>query len=126
MSQRAKRVALSALTTFAAVASLSIATMPQASAINEVECGVRTDLALVYGHSQDYPDNSWCFANAGEARWSGAYVRVAWMEQLSTGNNVVQWHGDGRWQPDSPIGKWTIYTWPNNPGGVSVDGLKIY
>ncbi|WP_405920896.1 beta/gamma crystallin domain-containing protein [Streptomyces longwoodensis] len=127
MTRRAKQLVLSALTSIVATTSLAVATAPQASAINEVTCGVRTDLALVYGHkfSDGDVDSSWCYANAGEIRWSGGYY-LGWAHQISTGNNVVQWHGDGRWQPDTPIGKWAIYTWPNYPGGIRIDGLKIY
>ncbi|NSL42740.1 beta/gamma crystallin domain-containing protein [Streptomyces sp. 8P21H-1] len=127
MTRRVKQLALSALTSIVAATSLTVATAPQASAIDEVTCGVRQDLALVYGHrlSDGSTDDSWCWANAGEVRWSGAYM-LGWAEQISTGNNVVQWHGDGRWQPGTPIGKWTIYTWPNHSGGVRIDGLKIF
>ncbi|MFG2949240.1 beta/gamma crystallin domain-containing protein [Streptomyces adustus] len=127
MKKSAKRMVLSALTTALAAASLTVATMPQASAINQVTCGVRDDLALVYGHrlSDGDVDASYCWANAGETTWSGGYF-LGWMHQLSSGNNVVQWHGDGRWQPDTPIAKWTIYTFPSYPGGVRIDGIKIY
>ncbi|WP_410566227.1 hypothetical protein [Amycolatopsis sp. cmx-4-61] len=48
-----------------------------------------------------------------------------WITELWTGNNRVQWHGDGRWQPETPIAKRTAFTWPNHPGGVKIDQIRI-
>jgi hypothetical protein len=120
---------LSALTTVVAAVSVTLGTTTQATAINRIECGLRTDLAMVYGHdlggSGEHGTRTYCWANAGEERWSGAYF-LGWMKQLSTGNNRVQWHGDGRWQPAAPIEKWTLYLFPNHPGGVRIDGFRIH
>ncbi|MER5434889.1 beta/gamma crystallin domain-containing protein [Streptomyces sp. NPDC002588] len=124
MNRRAKQVVLSALTTFVAAASLTVATAPQASAINEVPCN-RPDFTEVRGTS-DFPWATWsaCYANAGEAGVNpGAGDDYA--HSISTGNNRVQWHGDGRWQPNAPIAKWVTFTWPNHPGGVRIDKIRI-
>lgn len=126
MNRRVKRTALSALTALAAAVSLTVATAPQASAINMVDCGLREDYLKIYAHDMVGGNNrEWCYANAGTTTWTGGYL-PAWLVHLSSGNNVVQWHGDGRWQPDAPIGKWTLYTFPNHPGGVRIDGLRIH
>ncbi|MFK0113367.1 hypothetical protein [Streptomyces sp. NPDC091217] len=34
-------------------------------------------------------------------------------------------YGDGRRQPAAPIEKNTVYTFPNNPGGVRMDEIRI-
>ncbi|MFE9454692.1 beta/gamma crystallin domain-containing protein [Streptomyces sp. NPDC006739] len=120
MKYSVKRVVLSALTTLVAAGSLTVAATSSASAIDEVECGPSDYLSLelhnTFGHW--WTD---CFANAGTTMTSGS-----WVTQISTGNNVVQWYGDGRWQPDQPIGKWTTYIWPNNPGGVNISEVQIF
>ncbi|SHH36644.1 beta/gamma crystallin domain-containing protein [Streptomyces sp. 3214.6] len=127
MNPRAKKVVLSALTAVAAAASLTVATTPQASAINQVPCN-RPDFLQVQGHSDPVPVNSsWlnCYANAGEAKIDPNTGLRDWVDIIATGNNLVQWHGDGRWQPDAPIAKWVTFTWPNNPGGVRIDKIRI-
>ncbi|MCH0568415.1 hypothetical protein I3F60_03935 [Streptomyces sp. MUM 136J] len=127
MNQRAKQVVLSALTTFAAAASLTFATASSASAIDQVDCGLRTDFAKILAHSTGSQNNQEsCFANAGEMRWGRGAYAPSWLVQFSTGNNRVQWHGDGRWQPGAPVAKWTVFSFPNHPGGVKIDGLKIW
>jgi hypothetical protein len=112
-----KRVVLSALTTTAVAASVIGAT--GASAISPVPCGPSDYLVVTYHDSAGYGEM--CLANSG----SISLGSDAWITRISTGNNLVQWHGDGSWQPSTPIGKNTVYTWPNNPGGVSADSVRI-
>lgn len=125
MKQRAKRAVLTALTTFAATAAFTVATTTPAFAINYVNCGP-SDYLTLSGHT--YYGGSWwkwtqCFANGGEASINGPGSQ--WADRISTGNNRVQWYGDGRWQPATPIGKNTVFTWPNYPGGVSINAIRI-
>ncbi|SHH36680.1 beta/gamma crystallin domain-containing protein [Streptomyces sp. 3214.6] len=126
MNQKAKRVVLSALTAVMAAGSLTVATTTQASAINLVSCN-STDFLIVGGHDS-IGDKQWnwrnCYANAGEANIDG--LGSHWVDYISTGNNRVQWHGDGKWQPDAPINKWTYFVWDNHPGGVRIDKIKIH
>jgi hypothetical protein len=122
MKQVTKRAVLAALTTFTMAASLSAVTATEASAINEVTCGVSNEYLQVRMHDTASPDREKCFANAGTLVFDGSYE---WITRISTGNNRVQWHGDGRWQPDTPINKWTVFTWPNHPSGVRFDKIKI-
>ncbi|MDX2680420.1 beta/gamma crystallin domain-containing protein [Streptomyces sp. NY05-11A] len=126
MNRRTKQVVLSALTTVMAAASLTIGTASQASAINEVPC-TRPDFTHLYGHSDlepSFPQWEVCYANAGE---QGVNPKngTDWLEQINAGNNRVQWYGDGRWQPNAPIEKWVHFTFPNHPGGVRIDKVKI-
>ncbi|MCC9710768.1 hypothetical protein E4N62_39375 [Streptomyces sp. MNU76] len=63
-----------------------------------------------------------CCANAGEAD----PLSTNWgVTRISTGDNRVQWYGDGRWQPAQAIDRWTVYTWPNHPGGVRINKVRI-
>ncbi|MEU2774380.1 beta/gamma crystallin domain-containing protein [Streptomyces sp. NPDC007162] len=123
MKYSLKRVAVSALTTLAAAGSLTVGATSSASAIDRVDCGPSDYLSLaLHGGADSWQD---CFANAGTYYVGDPQVNT-WCTQISTGNNVVRWYGDGRWQPDQPIGKWTLYIWPNHPGGVSIDSVAIY
>ncbi|MEU3346849.1 beta/gamma crystallin domain-containing protein [Streptomyces sp. NPDC006700] len=119
MNQRVKRVVLSALTTVVAAASLTLATTTQASAINQVSCG--DEFLQVYIHPTNGSTQHLCYANAGTVGFGSGW----WITRISTGNNRVQWQGDGRWQPDTPINKWTVFTWPNQSGGVNLTGIRI-
>ncbi|RPE39147.1 beta/gamma crystallin [Streptomyces sp. Ag109_O5-1] len=124
-----KRVALSSLVTFAAVASLTVATTPQAFAINPADCS-RSDFLKIDLHDstdtgQAVNYRTLCFANAGEVEITPAGYWDVWITRISTGNNRVQWHGDGKWQPSGGIDKNTVFTWPNNPGGVDIDRIRI-
>lgn len=70
------------------------------------------------------PGRELCYANAGEANlpiFKGNWF--VW--EIRTGNNRVQWYGDGRWQPANPINKWTTYGFPNHPGGVRIQAVRI-
>lgn len=114
-----KRVglSLSALTTFAVTASVIGAT--GAFAISPVVCGP-SDYLHIQAHGSGWGGDA-CYANAGQISYSNG----SWLTYISTGNNLVQWYGDGRWQPATPIPKNTVYTFPNNPGGVSFTAIKI-
>ncbi|MBH5336171.1 hypothetical protein IHE55_15805 [Streptomyces pactum] len=123
MNRKAKRVLPSVLVTLAAAATLTVATTPQASAIDAVRC-VSDEFVRVTAHLGGTElDEDFCFANAGQRHVGG--VQGYWATRIWTGNNRVQWYGDGRWQPAEPIGKNTVFTWPNHPGGVRIDGIRI-
>jgi len=127
MNQNVKRAVLSALTL--ATVSLPLATASPASAINTVPCKLRKDYVKVTYHKGLLSGRSdrfvVCFANAGESPSFSSSTLKAWVDEISTGNNRVQWYGDGRWQPNRPINKWTIFIWPNHPGGVRLDRIRI-
>ncbi|MET7480982.1 beta/gamma crystallin domain-containing protein [Streptomyces sp. NPDC005648] len=118
-----KRAALAASTTLALTASLSAVSAPSAFAINNVPCG-RSDFLTLTVHTTDSGNipYDWCLANAGTFDMTGANM---WLHRISTGNNRVQWYGDGKWQPANPIEKNTVYTFPNFPGGVRMDQIRI-
>ncbi|MEV5646504.1 beta/gamma crystallin domain-containing protein [Streptomyces flaveolus] len=106
------------MTSAALLTSLSLGAT-SASAINGVDCGPAEFLKLqVHDGAWGF---EWCFANAGEY----PFATILWATKIETGNNRVQWFGDGRWQPAQPIEKWTTFTWPNYPGGVRIDRIRI-
>lgn len=72
-------------------------------------------------HQHDTASSNWCYANAGEDHFNSTW----WVTRIQTGNNRVQWYGDGDWQPAQPIGKWTDFRWPNHPGGVHITAIRI-
>ncbi|MEO3892723.1 beta/gamma crystallin domain-containing protein [Nonomuraea sp. B5E05] len=122
MKRITKRAALATLASVAMTASLAVALPTAAYAINEVPCAGRTDLVRATIHASGDSSANYCYANAG----TEMYVQdVWWVTVISTGNNRVQWYGDGRWQPAQPIPKWTVFTWPNHPGGVRIQGIRI-
>lgn len=90
------------------------------TAINKVECG-RNDFLRLTVHRTNSANFDICFANAGEY----GFYEEHWVTRISTGNNRVQWLGDGYWQPNSPIAKWTVFGYPNHPGGVRINKIKI-
>lgn len=115
----ARKTIFASLISATMAAALVGAGTSSASAIDPVSCDSKDYLQVQY---HDFLGNrTACFANGG------AYIFDAegWATKIYTGNNNVQWFGDGRWQPDTPIGKWTTITWPNNPGGVRIDGVRI-
>ncbi|MCG5212686.1 beta/gamma crystallin domain-containing protein [Streptosporangium soli] len=122
MKRIAKRAVLAALASIAVTASLTIATSTPAYAINEVPCAGRDDLVRATIHATHSSSNDYCYANAGEDYYD---LSLWWVTRISTGNNRVQWYGDGRWQPAQPIPKYTTFTWPNHPGGVRIAGIRI-
>ncbi|MGW2595904.1 beta/gamma crystallin domain-containing protein [Streptomyces sp. NPDC001515] len=111
-----------------AVAAASLIVVPNpAFAIDSVECYNIDEYTHLHWH-HDYGSGftafHQCFANAGEYsnfRPGG----TNWVDKIWTGNNRVQWYGDGKWQPATPIDKWTTFTWPNHPGGVRIDAIRI-
>jgi hypothetical protein len=123
MNQNVKRAVLSALTL--ATVSLPLATASPASAINRVPCGPRDYLKVTFHQRLSTKRYVWCYANAGETYVRFGLRQELWVDKISTGNNRVQWYGDGRWQPNRPINKWTIFSWPNHPGGVRLQWLRI-
>jgi hypothetical protein len=102
------------------ILALTLPSTP-AMAINEVPCGPG-DYLTVYMHVSAGTPFARCFANGGEVDYSGGDL---WLNSFSTGNNRVQWYGDGRWQPDQPVEKWTIFQFPNHAGGVRLDKIRI-
>jgi hypothetical protein len=122
MRNIAKRAALAATTTLALTASLTAVTATEAFAINTVPCGPSEFLRITVHSTDSGGPYDWCVANAGTWDMTGANM---WLHRISTGNNRVQWYGDGRWQPDTPIAKNTVYTFPSHPGGVRMDKFRI-
>lgn len=122
MARNVKRFAAAALATAALSVAIPAGT---AFAINPVDCGIRDYLHITV-HATDGGSYDECFANAGVYNIRDYNGSAEWITYIWTGNNRVQWHGDGRWQPDSgPIDKWTSFNWPNNPGGVRIDQIQI-
>lgn len=97
-----------------------------ASAIDAVPCDSNdyVDVTFHYDTEQTPPSDA-CFANGGQYGFPKSAGQKIWVTKIWTGNNRVQWWGDQKVQPDQPIGKWTTYTWPNNPGGVRLDSIII-
>ncbi|GGL68844.1 hypothetical protein GCM10010095_62070 [Streptomyces anthocyanicus] len=119
--KRTTRTVRAALATLALSASFAVATTTQAAAINQVPCSSNEFLKVTYHNSGS--EFTHCYANAG---LTGFGVGKNWATKISTGNNRVQWFGDGRWQPATPIAKNTIYTWPNTEGkAVRIDAIRI-
>lgn len=120
------RVSGAAVATVAAAGLLVSAPAVHASAetsINQVKCG-RVFLR-VFWHPDGQTEDTGigCFANAGTKVIS--CFEGCWLDHFWTGNNKVQFKSDGRWQPAKPVGKWTHYDFPNHPGGVSFDAIRI-
>ncbi|MEV4458561.1 beta/gamma crystallin domain-containing protein [Microbispora sp. NPDC049633] len=122
MKRITKRAAVATLASVAVTASLTVALPTAAYAINEVPCAGRTDLVRATIHATGSSSTDYCYANAGEDMYA---LNIWWVTRISTGNNRVQWYGDGRWQPAQPIPQWTVFTWPNHPGGVRIQGIRI-
>ena len=120
MKRNAKRAALAVVASVAATASLTAITATAAQAISEVPCGP-TDYLHVVLHDANATETAICFANGGEY----TFRRDKWVTRIWTGNNRVQWHGHHVWEPQAPIEKWTIFTWPNHPGGVTLTAIRI-
>ncbi|MFB4271006.1 beta/gamma crystallin domain-containing protein [Nonomuraea sp. GTA35] len=122
MKRIAKRAVLAALASIAVAVPLTVATSAPAYAINEVPCAGRNDLVRATIHQTNHRSSDYCYANAGEDHY---VLKQWWVTRIWTGNNRVQWYGDGRWQPAQPIPKYTVFTWPNHPGGVQIQGIRI-
>ena len=97
--------------------------VPNAAMIDTTPCGDRNDflrLDIHFRNGFELVRGYMCFADSG-TEWLG----TVWVDKLSTGNNRVQWYGDGRWQPEVPIEPWTTFVWPNHPGGVRLEAVRI-
>lgn len=94
-----------------------------APSINSVPCD-SGDFVHVWWHTSFGPGET-CFANAGETAICPMPGDTCWLDAISTGNNTVQFEGDGNWQPAAPIGKYTYYNFPNHPGGVNATEIRI-
>ncbi|MEV0675402.1 hypothetical protein AB0I60_02650 [Actinosynnema sp. NPDC050436] len=120
MRQIVKRAVIAALAAIPVMAALPAATATAAPLpINRVSCN-RDDFLWVYAHQRG-PQFIHCYANGGTAHYPGG----TWLDRIWTGNNRVQWFGDGRWQPATPIGKNTDFRFPNHPGGVRMEAIRI-
>ena len=112
----------------ATVVAATLLNAGSAAAINTVPCppGQQGEFTRVWMHPTGRPDSQWCFANGG-TYWipPDEVADRYWVTKIWTGNNRVQWYGDGRWQPAQPINKWTTMRWPNHPGGVRIEAIRI-
>ncbi|WP_200876403.1 beta/gamma crystallin domain-containing protein [Amycolatopsis rifamycinica] len=114
----------STLTVLAVAAMTAAIPAGAASATNRVSCN-SDEFVRVRVHPSNFPTQTLCFANAGSMSIETLFKNPVWITEVWTGNNRVQWHGDGRWQPSTPIAKRTAFTWPNHPGGVRIDQIRI-
>lgn len=121
--KRITKTISAALTSAAMAAALAGLTTTSAYAIDQVPCNSSEYVYVLFHQNADRDDEA-CFANGGE-HWIGDSDYDPWATKIWTGNNRVQWFGDDRWQPDKPIEKWTTFTWPNNPGGVDMEEIRI-
>lgn len=122
MARKLKKLAATALATIAMAAAIPAGS---AFAIDEVSCNNNSEYLWVSYHYTAGSSFTRCFANAGSRRIYDQFSRSVWVTEIWTGNNRVQWNGDGRWQPDNPIDRRTKFTWPNSPGGVRLDEIRI-
>ncbi|MBB5958439.1 hypothetical protein FHS29_005047 [Saccharothrix tamanrassetensis] len=118
MAGKLRKLASAAL---AAIAVTVAVPGGSAWAINDVPCNNDGYLRVTL-HVYGQPDQDSCYANAG---FYNPGLGRFWITRIWTGNNRVQWYGDGRWQPEHPIDRWTSFTWPNHPGGVRMEGIRI-
>ncbi|WP_405465955.1 hypothetical protein OG783_22750 [Streptomyces jietaisiensis] len=122
MQRSARRLVLAGLASAALMTSLTVGAT-SASAISVVQCGP-PDYLKITVHFGNLPSREYCYALKGEMSMP---LPNGWVTRIETGNNRVQWHGDdNKWQPsEEGIKKWTTYVWPNHPGGVKIDAIKI-
>ena len=118
----------------AALAAVALAVVPAGSAsaainkpqIDTVPCGPTDYLQVWWHEGNDSPrSQETCFANAGTETFDCGPVGC-WLDAFSTGNNVVQYEADGNWQPNNPVGRYTYFDFPNHPGGVNLEAMKIF
>lgn len=89
----------------------------QASAMNLVDCGDRTDFVRVTENfTTDY-----CYANAGSETF-GVVTRTFWASKISTGNNDITWWADGN---ANYLARNYVITWPT-VGTVRLDEIDIH
>lgn len=130
MNRTTRLTLLTTLTSAVLAATITGIASTGASAIDKVNCDSRDYLEVTYhgttpGPPDPYYDSHDCLANGGEWSWPQTADSWTWATHIWTGNNRVQWYGDGKWQPDQPIEKWTDYTWPHHPGGVHIEKIRI-
>jgi hypothetical protein len=121
------------LAALAALATVAVMTVPAGNAsaatatasISTVPCN-SGDYLQVWWHAggESPKSRETCFANAGFYAWP-APESGSWLDAFSTGNNAVQYASNGRNQPDTPVGKYTYFSFPGHPGGVELEGMKI-
>ena len=97
-------------------------------AIDTVPCNSSGYLQVWWHKEYENPRaEETCFANAGTYTFQASDCSGScWLDAFSTGNNVVQYESDGNWQPSTPVGKYTYFGFPNHPGGVGLDAMKIF
>lgn len=130
MISKTIKVALTVLATVGLTTLLpagSATAAPARPNMSMVDC-TQNDFLWVSYHEQngDPGDNHLCFANAGEVDFTYYCKFKCWLDGFWTGNNVVQYRADGRWQPDGGVGKNTQYGFPHHPGGVELEAMRIF
>ena len=98
-------------------------------AISTVPCKSNDYLQVWFHQEYENPRaEEICFANAGTYTFQFPQCSggPCWLDAFSTGNNVVQYESDRNWQPSTPVGKYTYFGFPNHPGGVELDAMKIF
>lgn len=124
MAGKLKKLVVVAMATVGLMAGTTVS----ASAIDTVSCNDNPDYAKVYWHYAidfNHVEHYTCFANAGQFMFFDPNGNGFWADEIWSGNNRVQWFGDGQWQPAQPIDKYTAMYWPNYPGGVSIQYFRI-
>lgn len=131
-------LATSAITTGTASATTASSASTTAGAIREVPCN-NSSYVHVWYHVQGLKPKSdhACFANAGTfsivccspvpaPNGDQCFPTAScWVDEIWTGNNRVQYHGNGQWLPSNGINKNTYYGFPSHPGGVEFDAIRI-
>lgn len=131
MTHLKTKIAAAAIGTMA-VAGMTLAAPAMASAapakpaIDTVPCDNSDYLQVWWHQGNDAPrTNTTCFANAGTFTFPCVIVGC-WLDAFSTGNNTVEYEADNTWQPSTPVGKYTYFTFPNHPGGVDLEAIQIF
>jgi hypothetical protein len=102
--------------TIAATAAVIVATpATPALAINNENCGNRTDLVRI---TEDKHGDQ-CYANKGYRTF--ALTRTFWATRISSGNNDMRWLADGRWHN---LSRWHVLTFPN-AHSVKLSAIEI-
>ncbi|MFH9674435.1 hypothetical protein ACH4L5_19485 [Streptomyces sp. NPDC017405] len=122
MAGKLKKLAVVAL---AAVGTAVGTTSGSAYAIDNVTCNNNEFVAVDFHYAISGDQVHACFANAGDFWLWDQYAQGMYVTKIWTGNNRVQWFGDQRWQPSEAIGKNTAMFWPNYPGGVKIEAIRI-
>lgn len=130
MHSKLSKVLLAVLMTVglaALVPAASASAAPARPAMSMVDC-TQNDFLWVYYHETngDPNDNHLCFANAGTIDFTYYCKWGCWLDQFYTGNNVVQYKADDSWQPAGGVAKNVHFTFPNHPGGVDLQAMRIF